>query len=212
MSTELYYGACSGLVQTQIISKFYASALSAHGDPDLPEDSHDKGSDTSSNEAIAKALEEQKDPWLEMRETKKKKKKKDKNKDSFCSKVNPSSMVRRRLGFYSSSSGSSGSTSTRNHNRFGPLADKEEPEPESSDATTVVLPVQEITVQVQDKPAIVRTHSNESCDDSLNLDEILINKSAAPTQGEQGNQLTLDKQAEEPAEEAKQDFHKASSE
>ena len=100
------------------------------------------------------------------------------------------------MGIRSASSGSSGDTSTRNYNRFGALADQEDLELESSDTTTVVLPVPEILVQVPDQPAIVRTQSNESHDDSHGLGEVPINESRAPTQGEQG----------------KQDFHKASSE
>jgi hypothetical protein len=79
--------------------------------------------------------------------------------------------------------------------------------------------VGEIQEQVQDQPAIVRTHSNESHDDGQGLEDVpLNNEPAASTPGEQENQLTLTEQVEEPAEETKQqsleekDFQEASSE
>jgi len=100
------------------------------------------------------------------------------------------------MGINTAPSGSSRETTTKNYNRFAILADQEDLEPESSDATTGVIPVLEIVVQVQDQPAIGRTQSNESHDDSHDLEEVPINESPAPKQGEQG----------------KQDFHEASSE
>jgi len=107
---------------------------------------------------------------------------------------------------------------SQNSNRYSALSDDDPQEEESSNATTAVLPVGEIPEQVPDQSAIVRTHSHESCDGSKGLDNVSLDKPAAPTPGEHENQLTLVEQVEEPAEEAKQqsleekDFHEASSE
>ena len=90
-----------------------------------------------------------------------------------------------------------------NHNRFDPLADKQEPEAESSNATTAVLPVEEITVQVPDQPTIVMSHSKESCDDKTGMVEEPIDEPVVTMPGESQEQLTLGETEDELAKETK---------
>ena len=111
-----------------------------------------------------------------------------------------------------------------NRKRFGqinfydPIADNQEPEVESSDATTAVLQVEEITVQESDQPAITRSHSNESCDDKTGMVDEPIDEPASPTPGETQEQPALGDTEGEPAKEVnnkssdEEDFPGASSE
>ena len=143
--------------------------------------------------------------------------KKKEKKDSICGTLNPRSVIRRSFGYASSQSDSTGSGSVRS-NFYDPIADNQEPEVESSDATTAVLQVEEITVQESVQPAIIRTHSNESHDDETGMVDEPINKPAVPAPGESQEQPTLGDTESEPAKEVnnkssdEEDFPGASSE